>query len=90
MWTQCLLDGWMLITSFLQAYSLDVILVNRYYSWYSDTGHLEVIERQAVNEFAEWHFVHRKPIMISEYGAGSVAGIHIVSHIWSPAFERSL
>ena len=45
--------------------------VNRYYSWYSDTGSLEVIQPLIVNEFTEWKVLHDKPIMISEYGAGA-------------------
>ena len=62
-----------------QGRSLDVILVNRYFSWYSDTGHLEVVQLQTVTEFTEWHKLHNKPVMISEYGAGSLAGFHQAS-----------
>lgn len=58
---------------------LDVLMVNRYYSWYSDTGSLQVIQPLIVNEFTEWKVLHDKPIMISEYGAGAVAGLHSVS-----------
>ncbi|XP_037782675.1 beta-glucuronidase-like isoform X5 [Penaeus monodon] len=71
--------------------SLDVILVNRYYSWYSDTGHLELIYNQTVNEFIEWHLLHNKPVMISEYGAGSIAGFHMdPAFTWTEEYQAEL
>nr|XP_027216972.1 beta-glucuronidase-like [Penaeus vannamei] len=71
--------------------SLDVILVNRYFSWYSDTGHLELIYNQTVNEFMEWHLLHNKPVMISEYGAGSIAGFHMdPSFTWTEEYQADL
>ena len=58
--------------------SLDVLMINRYYGWYSDTGYTEVIEKQVKNEFMNWHKTYTKPIMISEYGADTVSGLHQV------------
>ncbi|XP_069954209.1 beta-glucuronidase isoform X6 [Cherax quadricarinatus] len=73
------------------ASSLDVILVNRYYSWYSDTGHLEVIKPQTITEFTEWHKLHNKPVMISEYGAGSIAGFHMDPEFtWTEEYQAEL
>ncbi|KAK4302474.1 hypothetical protein Pmani_025435 [Petrolisthes manimaculis] len=73
------------------ASSLDVILVNRYYSWYGDTGHLEVIKMQTVTEFSEWHLLHNKPVMISEYGAGSLPGYHMdPAWTWSEEYQAEL
>nr|XP_045617692.1 beta-glucuronidase-like isoform X2 [Procambarus clarkii] len=73
------------------ASSIDVILVNRYYSWYSDTGHLELIKLQTVTEFTEWHALHNKPVMISEYGAGSVPGLHTdPAFTWSEEYQAEL
>lgn len=75
----------------LAAASLDVILVNRYYSWYGDTGHLEVIKLQTITEFTEWHVLHNKPVMISEYGAGSVVGLHMdPPFTWSEEYQAAL
>ncbi|ROT76049.1 hypothetical protein C7M84_005359 [Penaeus vannamei] len=71
--------------------SLDVILVNRYFSWYSDTGHLELIYNQTVNEFTEWHLLHNKPVMISEYGAGTIAGFHMdPAFTWTEEYQAEL
>ncbi|KAG0716582.1 Beta-glucuronidase [Chionoecetes opilio] len=74
-----------------EAASLDVILVNRYYSWYGDTGHLEVIKQQTITEFTAWHALHNKPVMISEYGAGSVTGQHVdPAFTWSEEYQVEL
>jgi beta-glucuronidase len=55
---------------------VDVMSINRYHSWYSDPGHLEVIEQQVVAELAPWHRHFKKPLIVSEYGADTVAGLH--------------
>lgn len=67
-----------------QGQFLDVICINRYYSWYSDTGHLELIEYQMMNEVTAWHDKHSKPVIVTEYGAGSLSGMHAVC-IWIPS-----
>ena len=50
----------------------------RYFGWYSDTGHTELITRQTVNDLRHWHNVRKKPMVITEYGADTVAGLHQV------------
>ena len=60
------------------AQSLDVLMINRYYGWYSDTGYVQVIEKQLTNNFNNWHKAFNKPIMMSEYGADTLAGLHQV------------
>ena len=57
---------------------MDVICINRYFSWYSDTGHSELIQLQTINEVIAWHDKHNKPVIVTEYGAGSIAGLHTV------------
>jgi beta-glucuronidase len=57
--------------------SLDVLMVNRYYGWYSDTGYSQVIQKMVVKEIDGWFQSHKKPVMISEYGADTVAGLHM-------------
>jgi beta-glucuronidase len=55
----------------------DVICVNRYYGWYSDTGMLPVITRQMELNLANWHQTYpTKPIIVSEFGADTIAGGH--------------
>ncbi len=58
--------------------SVDIIGVNRYYSWYTDTGHTELITQQWINELHLWHKLRQKPIIVTEYGADTIAGLHKV------------
>ncbi|CAN8020919.1 unnamed protein product [Ixodes persulcatus] len=55
---------------------MDVIMHNKYAAWYTDPGSLQVIERQTISEYEAMHAHYGKPIMISEYGADAVAGLH--------------
>jgi len=55
---------------------IDVMLINRYHSWYSDPGHTELIEMQIVNELTPWFEKWRKPLIVSEYGTDTIAGMH--------------
>jgi beta-glucuronidase len=55
---------------------VDVICVNRYYSWYTDSGKLELIEYQLERELKEWHERYKKPVFLSEYGADTITGFH--------------
>ncbi|MBC7321371.1 beta-glucuronidase [bacterium] len=55
---------------------VDVICVNRYYSWYTDSGNLDVIEIQLEKELRGWYERFKKPIILSEFGADSIVGFH--------------
>ncbi|MDD3275790.1 MAG: beta-glucuronidase [Kiritimatiellales bacterium] len=55
---------------------IDVMCINRYHSWYSDPGHTELIEMQIVNELTPWHEKWHKPLIVSEYGTDTIAGMH--------------
>lgn len=44
--------------------------------WYSDHGHLEVIGLQVKNALNEWYTKFGKPIIMTEYGADTIAGLH--------------
>ncbi|KAM8976621.1 beta-glucuronidase [Pelodytes ibericus] len=55
---------------------VDVICVNSYFSWYHDSGHLEVIQLQLNNQFENWYTSYKKPIIQSEYGADTIPGFH--------------
>lgn len=60
---------------------IDVMCINRYHSWYSDPGHTELIEMQVVNELTPWHEHFRKPLIVSEYGADTIAGMHALPSV---------
>ena len=63
----------------LQTQFMDVITTNRYYSWYYDPGHTDTIATRLATDLEDWFRTHGKPMMLTEYGAGTVAGIHRVS-----------
>ncbi|GMR42589.1 hypothetical protein PMAYCL1PPCAC_12784, partial [Pristionchus mayeri] len=54
----------------------DVICVNRYYGWYIDIGRLEQIEHSLYNDFITWKQRFGKAMLITEYGAESIPGLH--------------
>ncbi|ERS40927.1 hypothetical protein HMPREF1279_00731 [Propionibacterium sp. KPL1852] len=53
----------------------DVLLLNRYYGWYVDTGDLATAERHWREELEGWAS-ENKPIIITEYGADTIPGLH--------------
>lgn len=55
---------------------IDVICVNYYFSWYTTPGRLEVIECQLEKILSQWHKRFKKPIIMAEYGADTIAGFH--------------
>jgi len=57
---------------------VDVICINRYYGWYSDIGHLQTISYKLSIELREWYERYRRPVIVTEYGADTVAGLHAV------------
>ncbi|GBP32758.1 Beta-glucuronidase [Eumeta japonica] len=70
---------------------LDVIMFNRYNGWYHNTGQLGNI---AVNVFAEaaaWHLKYNKPVLMAEYGADTIAGLHLTpEYVWSEEYQVAL
>ena len=56
----------------------DVISLNRYFGWYFDHGNLSVIYEQMKEELQKWHDKYQKPIIITEFGADTVEGVHAI------------
>ncbi|NIM44060.1 MAG: glycoside hydrolase family 2 protein, partial [Nitrososphaeria archaeon] len=56
---------------------VDVLCHNFYYGWYSDCGDLEAAARTLSETLDELHGrFPEKPIIITEFGAGAIAGVH--------------
>lgn len=56
---------------------VDVLCLNRYYGWYTQTGDLEAAKEALRTELDGWSEKQpHKPIMFTEYGADTVAGMH--------------
>ncbi|WP_372469297.1 beta-glucuronidase [Microbacterium maritypicum] len=70
---------------------VDVLSLNRYYGWYADTGDLRAAEVHLETELRGWQEKFGKPIIITEYGADTLAGLHsILDQPWSEEFQRGL
>ncbi|WP_161979676.1 beta-glucuronidase [Streptococcus sp. S784/96/1] len=58
---------------------VDVICLNRYYGWYINLGNLDEAKMYLKMELGMWDKrCPNKPIMLTEYGADTVAGFHDV------------
>ncbi|MCK6211197.1 beta-glucuronidase [Georgenia sp. EYE_87] len=65
----------------------DVLMLNRYYGWYVNTGDLEAAEHDFKAELDGWS-TEGKPIIITEYGADTYPGQHsIVPEPWSEEYQ---
>ena len=72
-------------------YAADIISVNKYAAWYTDTGHTELIERQIVNLIRAWREKHGKLVLVSEYGADTIHGFHeLPSTIFTEEYQNEL
>ncbi|RME69421.1 MAG: beta-glucuronidase, partial [Verrucomicrobia bacterium] len=60
----------------LVSHLVDVICVNRYIGWYSFTAQYDRIEPELEADLRAWHTRFRKPVLIAEYGADTVPGLH--------------
>jgi beta-glucuronidase len=56
----------------------DVLSINRYYGWYVATGDLATAERYLEGDLRGWVQRFGKPVMMSEYGADTMPGLHSV------------
>ncbi|WP_436882145.1 beta-glucuronidase [Staphylococcus gallinarum] len=59
---------------------VDVLCLNRYYGWYTQTGDLAAAKKALKQELDGWNEKQpNKPIMFTEYGADTLAGLHSVN-----------
>lgn len=65
----------------------DILMLNRYYGWYVDTGDLAGAEQAFTEELAGWA-TEGKPIVITEYGADTMPGLHqLPAQPWSEEYQ---
>jgi beta-glucuronidase len=65
----------------------DVLMLNRYYGWYVNTGDLEAAELAWEEELKGWAS-EGKPIIITEYGADTYPGLHSLDvRPWSEEYQ---
>lgn len=66
----------------------DVLCLNRYWGWYVETGDLETAEVKLEEELRGWQDKYNKPMIMSEYGADTMAGLHSLHDLpWSEDFQ---
>ena len=69
----------------------DVIMLNRYYGWYVHTGDLASAEQALEKELREWDQKYGRPIIITEYGADTMPGLHsLYDQPWSEEYQTAL
>jgi len=54
----------------------DVVCINRYYGWYTHSGRLEEGAEILARELDQLHARLGKPIIVTEFGADTLAGMH--------------
>jgi len=66
----------------------DVVAINRYYGWYTLGGRLDQAAEALGRELDELHQRFGKPIMLTEFGADTVAGTHSQpDEMWSEEYQ---
>lgn len=61
---------------------IDVLALNRYYGWYVEGGDIDAAKAKLREEFNGWaKRCPGKPIIMTEYGADTVAGLHDVDPV---------
>ncbi len=69
----------------------DVLSINRYYGWYQDTNDLVAAEAHLEEDLRGWERSFDKPIVVSEFGADTVAGLHtVLDQPWSEDYQSAL
>ena len=67
--------------------TMDIVYINRYYGWYNLSGDLDAACYGLNQELDFWESQH-KPVMMSEYGADTVAGLHTAgAEMFSEEFQ---
>ena len=69
----------------------DLVCVNRYYGWYSQGGQLDAGIPLLGKELDALHDALKKPIVVTEFGADTVAGLHAQPpEMWSEEYQSEM
>lgn len=67
----------------------DVVCLNRYYGWYTETFDLDDAASRLRAELQGFQEKYQRPIIITEYGVDTNAGLHSVyDEMWSEEYQR--
>jgi len=66
----------------------DVVCVNGYYGWYTQSGQLDAGRQALARELDELHQAFGKPIIITEFGADTLPGAHNTpAEMWTEEYQ---
>lgn len=67
----------------------DLLLINRYYGWYTTIGDLTTARKWLSGELDKLHATYDRPIVLTEFGADAFSGMHSSdSEAYSEEFQR--
>ncbi|XP_018570901.1 beta-glucuronidase [Anoplophora glabripennis] len=70
---------------------LDILCFNKYLGWYDNPGDLDVIVSDLKGYAEAWHRIHNKTVIVTEYGADTLEGLHFLpTYIWSEEYQTDL
>lgn len=66
----------------------DVVCINRYYGWYTQSGQLEQAAQMLGQELDELHRAFGKPVMLTEFGTDTIPGAHHTPpEMWTEEYQ---
>ncbi|GAB7358220.1 hypothetical protein MBLNU230_g0372t1 [Neophaeotheca triangularis] len=70
----------------------DVTCINRYFGWYEETGDLAAAEVALKDSLQGWEARFPRPMIMTEYGADTIAGLHAAREgvIFSEEFQTEM
>jgi beta-glucuronidase len=69
----------------------DILAVNRYYGWYEYPGRLDFAIKVLEQEIDAIHAKYGKPLMMTEFGADTVPGLHSTSdQLFTEQYQEKL
>jgi beta-galactosidase/beta-glucuronidase len=70
---------------------VDAVGINRYYGWYVGGGQIEEAGGALAKELDALHSSLAKPILLTEFGAGTIAGSHgLPPEMWNEEYQAEL
>jgi len=69
----------------------DILLINRYYGWYTNNGNFSLAKMYFNGELDKLHNDLKKPIIVTEFGADAIAGHHAnEDEMFSEEFQQMM
>ena len=69
----------------------DITMINRYYGWYTNVGSFDTGMKYLSMELDKIHSTYAKPIIMTEFGADAISGVHSVDDdLFSEDFQTKV